>query len=369
RGYSGKSCEVTPKWSELHIRETGTGESLFSVEYKNITLSFGGTDNMYLVFTCKNNDESVTLMTKEFEEASMLINKIAGAAFKESLDDLFKSRKKRSKVKWTVLATVLLIFLLLLMGLKMLVKPAASKVVDAIPVSVETEIGKNGGLQVLNNNMICSDAELVSAVSNIGSRLVGVMDTTPYKWQLKILDVDDINAFALPGGYVFVNRGLIEASDSPEEVAAVLAHEFTHVIKRHGLKNVVVNVGLKVLVHLIMGGGEYTEQLIADNISMFASMSFSREQETEADIGGVKLLEKANIDPVNLELFMKKLKAKESSASKMLTFISTHPASGDRMDEIDKLIKNTPKVKYEKFDLNWEDLKKRCSPEKVSTFD
>jgi predicted Zn-dependent protease len=191
------------------------------------------------------------------------------------------------------------------------------------------------------------------------------MDTTPYKWKIKIIESDDVNAFALPGGYVFINSGLIKNSDTPEEVAGVLAHEFTHVQKRHGLKNVMLNMGLQIFIYAIAGSSDAAVRFLIGNASQLAAMSFSREQENEADEGGVHILEKAGISPAGLEMFMKKMRKQENSIPGALTFLSTHPSSDSRMKKIRMLTRKSKNLKTDLKISNWNNLKLMCTPLKI----
>ena len=176
-------------------------------------------------------------------------------------------------------------------------------------------------------------------------------------------DSPDVNAFALPGGYIFVNYGLIEKAATPEEVAGVLAHEIQHVLKRHGLKNVVGRAGLGLILGLLLGDLEGLGGLIIGASSELAALSFSREQEEEADALGLELLYAANIDPSGLPSFFEKLSAEqESKGTALPSFLSTHPDTTERIRVLTAEIESRGQGEGRQFTFSWEAAKAGCSP-------
>jgi predicted Zn-dependent protease len=187
---------------------------------------------------------------------------------------------------------------------------------------------------MLAQDQACSDPRMNAAVQEIGRRLVMGLGATPYAWKVRVLDSGDVNAFALPGGYIFVNRGLVERAADGHEVAGVLAHEMQHVVRRHGIDNLAREIGLRIIVYAVAGDAAAVERLAAENAAGLASMSFSRDQEREADRLGLELVRRAGLDPTGLERIMGTLAAEDGALPAALSFVSTHPASAERAESL-----------------------------------
>lgn len=150
-----------------------------------------------------------------------------------------------------------------------------------------------------------------------------------------------INAFALPGGKVVIQTGLIDHAKSWEEVLGVVGHELAHVTRRHHLRGVINNLGLYVIVSSLIGDINSAAGAVISAGGNLASLSNSRTFETEADETGMDYLIAAHIDPKGMISFFKTLK--KESGSKMddyTSFISTHPATSDRIEHLNDLLKD-----------------------------
>lgn len=183
--------------------------------------------------------------------------------------------------------------------------------------------------------------ELSAYVSSIGNLLGRTSETPDLKFTFTVLDTPLVNAFALPGGYVYVTRGLVALADDEAEIAGVLAHEIGHVTARHsaerygrGVAASLANLGLG----LLLGGGPVTDAL--GTASALALRSFSREQEYEADLLAVRYLARAGYDPSAIASFLNKLQAHGRLTAKLLgtesradqfDLMRTHPRTGDRV--------------------------------------
>ena len=114
---------------------------------------------------------------------------------------------------------------------------------------------------------------------------------------MTVVKSDVVNAFALPGGYVVVFTGLMKKAESGEEVAGVLSHELNHVLQRHGLERIVKNLGLMTVAAIVFGNQQGLVGMMKQlGVELF-TLKFGREQETEADLTGLQLLQRAKIDP------------------------------------------------------------------------
>ena len=147
------------------------------------------------------------------------------------------------------------------------------------------------------------------------------------KFKVQILKNKEINAFALPDGYLVFHTGLIDAAERPEEVAGVMAHEMAHIELRHVRKKLIKEVGISLLINVAMGGGGET---IMELARMISSSAFDRKMEKEADLKAVEYLTKARIDPNHFADFM----SRALKSEQYTTWISTHPDSDKRAEYI-----------------------------------
>src|SRR6267142_1564937 len=210
-------------------------------------------------------------------------------------------------------------------------------------ISIEKEIGLGRQLaaEIERQVKLIDDPTINEYVNRVGQNLVRNSDAK-VPFTIKVVESDEINAFALPGGFFYVNSGLILAADDESELAAVMAHEIAHVAARHGTENAskaqMVNIASLPLIFLGGVGGFALRQAAGFLIPM-QFLQFSRKAEAEADYLGVEYLYKTGYDPGAAVSFFEKLQARESarpgSVSKMF---STHPPTGDRIEMTKKNI-------------------------------
>ena len=150
-----------------------------------------------------------------------------------------------------------------------------------------------------------------------------------------------INAFALPGGKVIIQTGLIEHAKSWEEVLGVVSHELAHVTRRHHMRGIINNLGLYVIISSLIGDITAISGTIVNMGGDLASLANSRDFETEADETGLDYLIAAGINPQGLVSFFKTLEDETPNKLEGYTsFMSTHPATADRIDHLNKIIKD-----------------------------
>lgn len=190
-------------------------------------------------------------------------------------------------------------------------------------LAVEEMILSPGGSKKLDDSLLSSQ------VKEITSRLIANIDSSKYKYNFVVLDDKQINAFTVPGGNIFIFKGLLEYADSHEEVAAVLAHEIGHAEKRHVVSKLVKELGLQMVIAVISGGDPGTVITISKHL---LSTMYDRDMEREADNFSFRLMERAGIDPKSLAVFFQKLDKKGSSLDNV-SFLNTHPSNDERIKE------------------------------------
>src|SRR5688500_344147 len=178
-------------------------------------------------------------------------------------------------------------------------------------------------------------------VRQVGEKLVAesFAAKSPYKFSFHVLaDPKTVNAFALPGGPVFITEGLLRLLKSEAELAGVLGHEIGHVIARHSSERLAkqqLTQGL--LGALVVGSGDFTTAQIGQVVSSMINMSYGREDEIESDGLGIRIMTEAGYDPRGMIRVMEVL-AKASGGSRQPEFMSTHPAPENRSERIKQAI-------------------------------
>jgi len=235
------------------------------------------------------------------------------------------------------------------------VKPGSKQDVEAIGnrnvgkgvdwYSIEHEIaeGKQYAQQVEMTSRLVDDPVVLEYVNRTGQNLVNNSDCK-VPFTIKVIDSDEVNAFALPGGFFYVNSGLILRAQEESELAGVMAHEIAHVCARHGTKNQtkgdIMQLGMIPLMILLPGGwagyGIYEGLQFAIPISF---LKFSRNDEREADYLGLQYMYKAGYDPnAYITFFERILSDEKRSPGGISKFFSDHPPTGDRIESSEKEI-------------------------------
>lgn len=211
--------------------------------------------------------------------------------------------------------------------------------------SIEREIalGKRLSMQIEQQVKLVTDPEINEYVNRVGQNLVRNSDSE-VPFQIKVVDSDQVNAFALPGGFFYVNAGLITSAESESELAGVMAHEIAHVTARHGTENATKGqIANYAMLPLIFMGGAlgYGLYQAAGFLIPLHFLHFSRKAETEADFLGLQYLYKTGYDPTSSVSFFEKIQALEKKKpGKLAKAFRTHPPTGDRIAKTQRNIAN-----------------------------
>jgi predicted Zn-dependent protease len=216
----------------------------------------------------------------------------------------------------------------------------------------EVDMGTTYSQQIAKQLPLITDPEVVRYINVLGDSLAKVKDDRDLQWHFSVVDSKDVNAFAIPGGFVYVNRGLIERAQSMSQVAGVLGHEIGHVTKRHSIKQMQkaqgANIGMSAacLLTRVCGSGLATAGM--DVLAGGAFAKFSRNDEIEADDEGVRTTIKAGIDPNGIpEMFRILLDERKNHPGSMDTFFASHPLEEDRIVASRALIRTFPPSQLE----------------------
>jgi len=224
---------------------------------------------------------------------------------------------------------------------------ACSLTACGISQQQEVQMGQEYAQQINAQLPIVQDPELNRYINVLGDSIAGLTSRKDLDWHFYIVDSKEVNAFAVPGGYVYVNRGLIERSDKMDEVAGVLGHEIGHVLRRHTIKQMqkgqAANVGITLACVLT---GVCNNQAAGAAIqigggALFAR--FSRQDEAEADQEGFNNVLRAGISPEGMvSMFRKLLEERKTRPAGVEAWFLTHPLEEDRITAIQARINQLP---------------------------
>lgn len=207
----------------------------------------------------------------------------------------------------------------------------------------EIEIGEGVASNLLGAAPLVADANLQRYVNLIGRWLASQTDRPELPWNFGVLDSANVNAFATPGGSVFITRGLLQKMHSEAELAGVLAHEISHVLVKHHLKAIQKNAGAGLMGDLL---GEATKnssnkeslgKIIGFGTEMYAR-GLDKSDEFEADRMGVVIAARAGYDPYGLPAVLQTLQAIKPQDSEVALMFKTHPSPSDRLDILETLL-------------------------------
>ncbi len=208
----------------------------------------------------------------------------------------------------------------------------------------ESAIGKNVAAEITKEHTLFTEKKLVDKVQAVGRRLSAVSDRKDIEYKFYILADNELNAVSLPGGFIYINKGLTQIL-SDDELAFVLGHEIGHVAARHAVKKIQSNMAYQLILSIAFAGaGDKTSSNITD-IRKAANMAYnlielgySREDEYESDRLGVKYAFKAGFNPDASLSSLEKLKNNQIQESKILVYLRTHPYVDDRINALKKFI-------------------------------
>lgn len=205
----------------------------------------------------------------------------------------------------------------------------------ALPVAKENQLGKKLAKETEKENELHKSKEVQQYVAKVGKKVAAEAKDTPkgIKYTFKVIDDDEtINAFALPGGHIYVYTGLLKLASDEAELASVLGHEVAHVSQRHIAERLIAAVGLETLLEMATGKRQDDLAGLAGQLAgQGALMSFGREQESDADAHGLPYSVAAGYDPNGFVRLFGKLAKGEGP--KFLEFLQSHPLPSERIED------------------------------------
>lgn len=321
-----------------------------TIEYHDLKLEVTGQEEDRVKITDTKGGSVLILKDKKFLEE---LQKAGGPKhLKEhakKAHHAVSTRNSRHRNYWLTIVGIIITII----GLSYFsLEPLQNLLVSKIDPDVEKKIAKF----LLDKKAVeKTSSPRMIRVHKIGKRLTAQLENCPYQFKFHVQKDKAVNAFAYPAGYIFVNSALIDQAKSDDEIAGVLGHEIGHVIHRDSLRATVRKLGLVTVVSLLVAptaGSKGAEEIagmleVAEHLE---NLNYSRQQESAADMEGLKLTIKAGYAPEAVIGFFQRLEKEEPGAPlKILGLLSTHPMSSDRIARIREELK---KYKgYKKYTL------------------
>ncbi|MFT6985650.1 MAG: Zn-dependent protease with chaperone function [Psychromonas sp.] len=257
-----------------------------------------------------------------------------------------RSRNKR-QFNWLILATVLLLCVLVPVAILGSMDLFSKTIAKQIPLEWEEQLGRSSFEQYSLQSELMNKVQAEQLLDPLIQPLLAALPDKRYQYSFYISDDPQLNAFALPGGIVVINSGLILAADSANELLAVVGHEIIHVRAQHGIRNLISSAGTYLILSALLGDVSGLMGVVVDSAPLLINQGYSRQFESEADQLSFDNLLAANIDPKGLATFFEKLLIKEKNRLDKiedeaqrdlietgLIFLSSHPATEQRIDSL-----------------------------------
>lgn len=352
-GRAGAKISVTLQ--EIVAVTQSDGGQRFAIRLSDCQLDMGGASGK-MVF-CREAARSLTIFCEEPAFARALDQGSMGL-LSEQLSTLRKQQRGDANRFRFWLAASALIFAVACIAGYYGVLAAARATVRALPISIDENIGKMAIQSMALEQRLDADHPTSKFVLKIVDELKPHAAIQGMNFQVMVVDSDEVNAFALPGGQIVVYTGLIKKAKSSEQIAGVIAHEISHATLRHGLQSLSQSLGIVAAIQFMTGDMGGLIALGSHVAQESVLTSYSRNSETEADLEGARMLHAAKIDPQAMADFFSLLKEEEGDIPGVIAWISTHPQHAKRVENISNYEKTLPKTAYVRLELDLEAVKK-----------
>jgi predicted Zn-dependent protease len=353
--------DALPKGKASGTMDIGQQEILFQIgqecirlPLQNVQVSLGGASNRLVFF------EHPLVNGWSFYTSDLGILRDAHLGSQPAVAALLGQAKRKRVFGWGAIASVIALILALPILLVLRMDVVTGMIAKKIPVSWEQQLGETTIAQYQLGKTVMDKKVSDGLLEPLTKPLLAALDNSPYRYQFRIVNDGSLNAFALPGGEVVIHSALILRAESAEELLGVLAHEITHVEQQHGLRGVIGATGIYMIASAVFGDLSGVLATLTSAAPLLLNQSYSRRFETESDLKGFALLQKARINPAGLASFFEKMIEEEKKQLEKiedeenrelvkgaLQFLSTHPASEERIQKLNELGANTGQVDYQ----------------------
>lgn len=339
-----QSVTLTLEGNRLHIRRADGTTMLWPLSLVRQTQGGYSTEQVRLEF---GSDPAEALLVND----PTFVAEIRAAS---------PAAKRAVRRQWKTAPIVALsvVALVIVVALYVWAAPAGAVwAADRLPKSWEVSMGESFVEHLQRDDRVCANADSVPELRTIVTRLTDAGPGEQYRFHVIVVRDSMINAFAAPGGYVFLFSGLVNAARTPEELAGVLAHEIQHVTLRHSTRALLREVPLRFALFSVTGSGEAA----MSTVTSLGALTFRRSDEAEADREGMRLLQAAAVDQSGMISFMRTLEAEHGDGPRFVRYLSSHPRTTDRIAELERLARD---ARYETRPLldgaAWQRLRDLC---------
>lgn len=207
---------------------------------------------------------------------------------------------------------------------------------NIISSAEEVKLGQQMSVEVAKQYPIYANAAVTAYVQSVGNRIVERSDRKDIAYHFAVINKNEMNAFSLPGGYVYVYTGLMKTAADEAEFASVVAHEVGHVAARHSTERLTQAYGYEFVAGMVLGTDpNATARVISDLAATGGFLKYGRDGEFEADMLGARYMHAAGYDPQAVIGFLERMQALEAnSPSQLATWLMTHPPTKDRLARV-----------------------------------
>lgn len=215
---------------------------------------------------------------------------------------------------------------------------------NIISLQEEKQLGDKFVVEVEKQRKVVTDPQVQGYLNRLGNRLLTGVRAREFDFTFKAVRDNSVNAFAVPGGHVYVHTGLIKAAQNETELASVMAHEINHAVARHGTQQLTQQYGYGLVIQLLLGQNpNLLAQLASTLFGQGAFMAYSRSMENQADYLGVETMYRAGYDPRGMISFFKKIDTiNQRNPGALEQFFSSHPMTGERLRNVQIEISKLP---------------------------
>ncbi|RLU02183.1 MAG: peptidase M48 [Ketobacter sp.] len=283
-----------------------------------------------------------------------------------------KKARNTKRLAWGIFGSVGALLIAIPLCIILFMDSITGVLAPHIPAEWEESLGETAFEQYTLGQEFLDQEDTDRLLTPLVQPLLDNLNNDRYQYRFHISRDEQINAFALPGGYIVINSGLILKADSAAEVLGVVAHEIAHVTEQHSVRNIMGTAGVYLTINALLGDMTGLLAVMADAAPFLINQSYSRGFESEADEEGLALLHRAGINPEGLVTFFEKLRALEQEKMEAmagednseamettLKFLSTHPATEDRIENLRQRIDALPHQRERDLQTEFEALRER----------
>lgn len=350
-GRSGASIVIT---GSALLALTPEGQQL-NVEYAGAELSLGGASGK--MWFCRSHDRETTIFSEAPGFAAAL-REAGQRDLVERLDALeLAARDAVQRYLWLLSGIAIFGALLVVSGMYV-ARHAGQLALRALPIAADQQVGKLALENMDLGGPVSHDKVLTDAVKTVLTRL-NKAQPGRYRFEPRVVDSSTVNAFALPGGPIVIYTGLLKDARTAEELAGVLAHEMSHVTRRHGMQRIAQSLGVVAIIQLMFGDVSGVMAVAVELLRAGAINSYGRDQEREADLDAIERMRLAHTEPRALADFFARL-AKGEGSLKLPTWLGTHPDLEERIKMVRARSAQRIEQDWKPYAIDWATVRRHA---------